>query len=232
MSLPKWFCWTRFGSEAGQSVNQILVRKEEERVANGGLFFWGIGNAIGPSVKGLLEWTSYPEVLFSPIRSAPHRKDVLPSAVIAWTSALTLTGDPFRLPRPSLITSKYDPSAPKYAHYALVCYSERPLAITGCKGELRFKHLRNLLTGRPVGPSQVTAVVRLQRKRQHGGPAYPIAIRVRLVYPYFLRLTRPVFLSNAADSAIWPEVVRKAWKQRLVNRKNAKHRRLSTSKAY
>lgn len=214
--LPKWFCWTRFGSEAGQPVNQILNRKEEERIANGGVFFWGIGNAVGPSIRGLLRWTACPEVLFSPIRSSPQARDVSPSAVIAWTHAHTLAGSPFQLPESSLITSKSNPSSPRLAHYALVCYSERPLGISGCDEQLRFKDLRNLLTGRPVAPSQVTAVVKRQGGSQQDGPLYPIELRVRLVPPYFLRLTRPSFISKAQEGATWPDAVQKVWQRRLA----------------
>ena len=48
--LPTIFCWTRFGGEAGEPIEQILFRKEQERLANGGVFLWGIGNAVGPSI--------------------------------------------------------------------------------------------------------------------------------------------------------------------------------------
>ena len=85
--LPQCFVWTRFGTEAGQSISDILRRKEKERAANGGIFYWGIGNAVGPSILELLRRTDEPEVLFSPIKSAPKRDDVTPEAVVAWTAA-------------------------------------------------------------------------------------------------------------------------------------------------
>jgi hypothetical protein len=44
--LPEAFVWTRFGTEAGQTIDRILARKEAERIANGGLFLWGIGNSV------------------------------------------------------------------------------------------------------------------------------------------------------------------------------------------
>ena len=43
MSLPDHFCWTRYGTEAAQPIQNIFGRKEEERHANAGVFFWGIG---------------------------------------------------------------------------------------------------------------------------------------------------------------------------------------------
>jgi hypothetical protein len=55
---------------------------------------------------------------------------------------------------------------------------------------LAFGALRNLLSGNPIGASQVTAVV----KRTDGiddGPAYCVAMRARLIAPYFIRLRDP-----------------------------------------
>ena len=38
-------CWTRMQSEAGEGLPKILRRKDLERRAGAGLFFWGVGNA-------------------------------------------------------------------------------------------------------------------------------------------------------------------------------------------
>ncbi len=38
-------CWTRMQAESGQDLLNIVRRKEIERRANGGIFFWGVGNA-------------------------------------------------------------------------------------------------------------------------------------------------------------------------------------------
>jgi hypothetical protein len=214
MALPECFCWSRFGTEAGQLVDQIVDRKEQERVANNGMFFWGIGNAIGPSMRELLRRTPNPEVLFSPIKSGPRAEDVAPPAVVAWTSAETLSGDAFSLPDCSLVTSRQDPLAPKGVHYALVCFSESPLAISRAEEKIAFARLRNLLTGRPVGASQVTAVVQRKETGPLETPAYDIAIRARLVYPYFLRLQNPVLLSDTNLHLECAAVVRQAWEQR------------------
>ena len=94
MSLPKHFCWTRFGTEAGETIDRILERKESERQRNGGIFLWGIGNAIGPSMRELLRVERTPEVIFSPIRSNPKREDAQPSTVIAWRAGRDLDGRP------------------------------------------------------------------------------------------------------------------------------------------
>src|ERR1700761_2672202 len=91
--VPQCFVWTKFGTEAGQSISDILLRKERERSANGGVFYWGIGNAVGPSILELLRKSDEPEVLFSPIKSTPRRDDVTPQRVVAWTAAAGLNGE-------------------------------------------------------------------------------------------------------------------------------------------
>src|SRR5882672_3561301 len=136
MTLPAYFCWTRYGTEAGQDIDQIFERKEQERVANRGLFFWGIGSAVGRSIKELLVRTDSPEVLFSPIRSVPRLADTRPTAVVAWTAADTLDGESFQLPDRSLVTSRYDPNAPKRSSYALACFSPRPLRESRCDEQI------------------------------------------------------------------------------------------------
>lgn len=198
MGLPECFCWTRFGTEAGQPVSGILARKERERVANGGFFIWGIGNAVGPSIRELVRRNSSPEVLFSPIKSAPKAKDISPPAVAAWTAGEALDGSQYSLPQHSLVTSRYDPETPRDGHYALVCFSPRPITDAQSEDRIVFDGLNNLLTGRRIGASQVTAVVRLDAARSDNASSYEVAIRAELVYPYFIRLKNPVLLPHAS----------------------------------
>ncbi len=215
MNFPECFCWTRFGTEAAQTVEQIFSRKEEERLANDGRFLWGIGNAVGPSVKALLRRTSEPEALFSPIKAAPKSFDVAPASVAAWTSGEGLDGSVFTLPQYSLVTSRYNPLTPGRMHYALVCYSDRPIALSGAKTGLHISSLRNLVTGRPVGASQVTAIVQQQGPLANDSAPYPVAIRVKLVAPYFIRLRGPVPLAEGGTASRWADLVRSLWERRL-----------------
>lgn len=209
-NLPKQFCWTRFGTEASQSIEQILSRKEQERCANSGTFFWGIGNAIGPSMKELIRLNAEPEVLFSPIKGKPKAVDVTPSAIVAWTAAHGIFGEKFELPSRSLITSRFDLSNPKTTHYALVCHSDTPLAVRQ-SATLCSSALRNLLTGRGVGASQVTAIVDLKAPSAAELSPYAVALRTRLVWPYLVKLSAPVLLSPQSDAshgeADWGEIV-------------------------
>lgn len=213
MDLPSCFCWSRFGTEAGQRIEDIIERKEEERIANGGVFLWGIGNALGPSMKELVRRTKKPEALFSPIKSTAKVNDAEPTALAMWMIGETLEGAPYILPTYSLVTSRYDPSSPKQTHYALVCWSQEPLSVSRLLGTLNAGALCNLLTARRVGASQVTAVVQRHVTNQVPGRQYDIAMRVSLTYPYFVALKSPVLLLKT-DSAGWSAQVRQVWVER------------------
>jgi hypothetical protein len=213
---PDYFCWTRFGTEAGQTIDAILARKEAERRRNQGLFLWGVGNALGPGVRELVRRCVAPEVLFSPIRSAPRLVDVAPESVVAWSHGQTLDGNLIPLPEGSVVISRAKASRP---HYALVCAASEPLVLE--KGAttdatlVRLCDLRNLLSGKPVGTSQVTAVVCRTVSEFATEPTYPIAFRARLVYPYFLRLVDPVRISSQVQTACTPRL---AWQACPVGR--------------
>jgi len=180
-SLPSVFCWTRFGTEAGESIEAILARKERERRATGGLFCWGIGNSVAPALVTLLSRGVELEVLFSPISGRPRDVDAQPRGIVRWLGGLTLDGDRYALPDGVLVTSR-EKQTP---HYALVCSS--PAALAFCdQGQLDVAALRNLGSGRPVGASQVTAIV--EHSPESGGRLYPVLLQARLAWPYFLRL--------------------------------------------
>lgn len=223
MGLPQYFCWSRFGTEAGQSIEDILLRKEQERIANGGVFLWGIGSALRPSMQELLRRTKDPEVLFSPIKSVARAKDTEPAAVAAWTSAETYEGAPFMLPERSLVTSRYDPESSKKTHYALVCFSKIPLKISISTERISSRSLVNLISARPVGASQVTAVVQCKLTDIAKDPDYHVSMRVRLAYPYFLSLSNPLLLSRTEDLSDWSSLVRRVWEIKGVTAQLPQH---------
>lgn len=185
--LPAAFCWTRFGTEAGEPIGAILERKEQERRANDGTFFWGIGNSVAPGLAALLKRCKRPEVLFSPIKGRPRPVDVAPATVISWRAGQTLDGKDFEIPTSALVTSRG--SGRCLGHYALVCSSSRPLAMADL-GRLDFLALRNLLSGNPLGASQVTAIVKREESRPTSDMQYAVAFRAALAWPYFVRLTQ------------------------------------------
>jgi hypothetical protein len=190
IDIPEMFCWTKYGTEAGEDASAILRRKESERQGNRGLFLWGIGNAIGPSVHHLLGQITEPKVVFTPMLSRPSTKDVAPSRVAIWHSGVGLDGCDFEMPEHSVVTSRLSESG--RAHYALVCRSDRVLTAGGGSRPASFaaSHVMNLRSGSRVGASQVTSVVRrvacaLGQVRS----GYHVAFVVDLVAPYLVRLT-------------------------------------------
>jgi hypothetical protein len=185
-ALPTLFCWTRFGTEAGEGIGSILQRKEIERLANGRVFYWGVGNSVAPGIASLLRRVATPELLFSPIKSRPRPEDVAPERIVRWREAITIAGDRITLPDTVCVTSRQARS-----HYALVCSSTEPLEVETL-GRLHFSELRNLGSGQPLGSSQVTAVVTRQvDSGAHRNDGYVIALRAFLVEPYFVRLAAP-----------------------------------------
>jgi hypothetical protein len=193
--LPQMFCWTRFGTEAGEGIESILARKEAERVANGGVFLWGIGNSIAPGLSELVAEDESPELLFSPILSRPRPFDIAPPHLVVWRAGEALDGERYALPESACVTSGAREASPS-RHYALVCRSDTPLCL-GEFGQLNFASLSNLVSGRRLGVSQVTAVVSHDPQRV-GGPDYQIALRANLVPPYFVRLDEGTLVESKA----------------------------------
>jgi hypothetical protein len=179
----RYFVWTRYGTEAGEPIEEILRRKEAERVANNGIFLWGIGNALGPSIQALKKRVADPCVVFSPIKTPPRAIDVRPSKVVSWTTGELIDGTAYRLPVHSIVTSRE-----KRAHYALVCFSTQKLCFEAATETVEFGTLRNLVSGRPLGRQQVTAVVERCMTSCGDTYAYPATI-VSLYPPYYVKLT-------------------------------------------
>src|SRR4051812_14384368 len=102
LKLPARFCWTKFGSEAGESIAEILARKEWERASNGGVFLWGIGNSVGPGIRRLVSLEPAPLAVFSPMRSAAKSADAAPSHVVRWREAVDLNGNSWEIPEGSV----------------------------------------------------------------------------------------------------------------------------------
>lgn len=213
MEIPLEFCWTRYGTEAGEMIASILDRKERERQANGGTFLWGIGTSIRPSLVELVKRNTRPTVVFSPMLSKPSHRDSAPSALCYWTSAVGLDGDPFELPTHSLVTSSVRPQRPRLAHYALVCESDEPVNSAPGDATIRYSELRNWLNGTNVGSSQVTCVVRRVSSDDVEGPHYRAAVIAHLRPPYLVRLTGPASIPDhirpdGMDAQSWVAAVR------------------------
>lgn len=193
MDLPGAFCWSKFGAEAGEPAGQIIRRKEYERRSNDGIFLWGIGNSIRPSLALLLKECEEPEVLFTPMLSRAAVADSAPKEVVLWQEAVGIDGNNYDIPTWSAVTSRASVRGSVPRHFALVCGSDVSLHESGDdESEFTVASVRNLGTGSPVGPSQVTSVVKLQEGVGNSGRSYKVAFRARLVPPFLITLYSPL----------------------------------------
>lgn len=193
--LDEVICWTRMQAEGGQTLEKIILRKEIERRAGDGVFFWGIGNSLGQMASSLVS-ESVP-VLFSKMLSAPKREDASPNAILVWT-AFALGSIETALPPSALVLSRANTAkGPKRRHYALVCGLSEKLELSD-SGPIDHEAYRNV-GGRqqPVGSSQVTAILRRWREENPKVARYRIDMRAHLCGPQFVRLTQPRLLRPA-----------------------------------
>lgn len=199
MSVPRAFCWSKFGTEAGEPAGRIIARKEYERQQNGGVFLWGIGNSIRPSLLKLVDDEPHPEVLFTEMLSQPKEHDVSPAAVQLWREATGIDGSTFELPEYSAVTSRV---SGRRSHFALICRSAEPLGFQPDNSpKFRANDVRNILTGNLVGSSQVTSVVRKAPSLSQEGRSYSVAFRAELVYPYLACLQAPLTVSGSVHTS-------------------------------
>jgi hypothetical protein len=130
------------------------------------------------------------------MRSDAHSRDIDPDGVLLWEAYEGASGE-MPLPPHAIVTSRAHDSKGrlKSRHYALVC--ENPLGFRAAvDGTLNTGSLRNLGNGgRPVGSSQITAVVDRTACSSSHGLSYPITTRATLVPPYAVQLSAPRQLS-------------------------------------
>lgn len=203
--IPEIFCWTKMGTEAGQSLSAILHRKEMERCSGGGTFAWGIGNSLGGSAELAKRMSSTGEVdvLFTPMKSPPKAIDQTPSELLLWQYYLDRSGSALPLPEHMLVTSRG--GGDKRTHYALLCQSESPLEERYDQGSFDPSGVRNLASMNPVGASQVTSVVRYRGEPTTNDKSYRVAFKARLFADGFVKLVNPVVM-NATMTALYEKV--------------------------
>jgi hypothetical protein len=204
-------CWTRMQTEAGQELGRIVRRKELERRAGNGLFFWGVGNPPSRAIPRLARAAAAIDVLFSVMKSRPKAEDVSPALVVAWRGYVDPDGVVRPVPENVLVTSR---AARRGCHYALMCRSDAPLVVAD-GGPFDPAAFRNIGAGGAVGASQVTAL--LERHAPDGPSEYRVAMRARLTGGLWVKLVDPVALTNEAravldaefsDELAWLDAVR------------------------
>ncbi|WP_174967840.1 hypothetical protein [Burkholderia lata] len=196
--VPDIFCWTKMGTEAGQTLDAIIRRKELERIAGNGVFAWGIGNSLGTSVDLARQMRpgGRVDVLFTPMKSAPKQADVTPSQTFLWLNSIERDGRIASLPEHLLITSRGGEG--KRTHYALLCHSDSSIEDDALEHYIYAESARNLASSNRIGPSQVTSMVRYGSDAVSlDGAPYKVAFRAALHQQGFLKLVNPVLLDGA-----------------------------------
>jgi len=196
--LPTAFCWTKMGHEAGQSLEAIVARKDAERESGDGLFFWGIGTALGQRVWKFIESEGRPRAFFSPMKAKPKPVDVRPQQVFSWTAYLDRRGNKHPMPEHVFVTSRGNS---RKHHYALVCRKNRSLLSDTCRS-LDWDRLRNYGETSRLGFSQVTAIVDFKKSVLSTGFRYEISFEAELVPPYYVTLVDPLEVPNSAVARI------------------------------
>ena len=196
-------CWSRMQAEAGQQLSSILARKELERLACDGLFFWGVGNAPGSEPTRLARLGVPIQAVFSVMKSRPKMQDANASDLNVWRRFIDEHGDERELPDGVLITSRAAPQgARQRSHYALMCRSDERVALRDM-GPFNPKAFRNVGgRGAPVGASQVTALLRLFDAGAPDSAGYRTNLRATLTGGYWVKLSDPVRLGGQRTKAL------------------------------
>ena len=122
----EYICWSRVGAAAGEEPGAIIQRKEFERKARCGVFFWQVGNAPPDKILDLREGKDPVQVVFSRLRGKPQAKDKTPEKVSVWRKYYDgRCKKTKRLPDGVLVTSR---GTGCKCSYALVCRSKEKLS--------------------------------------------------------------------------------------------------------
>jgi hypothetical protein len=194
-ALSNVICWSRMQAEAGQGLATIIARKELERRAGNGLFFWGVGNAPGPAPAALARAGQGVDAVFSIMKSRPKQIDVAPAEVLVWRAYIDVDGVARWLPDHVLVTSRAHTNAgEKRAHYALMCRSEEPVELCDLAPFDPTAYRNASGKGAPIGASQVTALLRRVGEARLD-TSYRVNFRAQLTGSYWVKLVRPVRLA-------------------------------------
>jgi hypothetical protein len=198
------FVWAKMQAEAGEPLEQIVLRKEAERKSGDGAFWWGFGASLGDDVEqaAVANGFSLP-VLFSKMLSPPKKKDSAPEVVWLW-DAWETKKDRSRLPPNVLVTGG---SGPPRSHYALVCQSDVPLrllnhGIFDPKQCCTYKSRNDKGKGKVPGPSQVTSLLWNRQPSAHKTGDYRTGFRATLTRPWTVKLAHPRQLSAVERAMI------------------------------
>jgi len=179
-----FFVWTEISFEAGESPEHTILRKEAERIAGSGEFWWGVNAPLGITVETRAERSGGTlPALFSKSRTTEERHS---SQVRIWDTWRSLLHPQIhgRIPDHVVLTSGHDPGR-RQARYAFICRSETMIIngtigfcdLAQClslKGAQRVPHLRKAHVLRKDEPL-------LSSKGSSSQSVYSIAFKATLV---------------------------------------------------
>ena len=204
--IPSIFCWAKMGAEAGQTLDEILKRKELERRAGNGIFSWGIGNSLGNSYSLARREISSIDILFTPMKSPAKSIDASPEKLAIWLSYFEDKGLPKYLPEHMLVTSraKHPSGTYKQSHYAIICKSNEDISSNEYSGFMDASLARNYSSLNSVGASQVTAIIKYQQD-QYDAPTnpYKISFRAKIHDAGFVKLGTPVLIDGELETLLF-----------------------------
>ena len=182
---PDVFLWSKMGRWT-QRIDSIIRRKELERRAKSGEFWWGIGERAAPNrVSRMWEKARSRNVCFTKTLKPWQGRNS--GTVLVWSHYWD--GNVLRpIPSNTVMTSfEYE------RYFALVCGSNSPLVGRRNRGTIFSGQYENLLTGSRRFGQQSTFPVR-RVSDDEVGPEYPVEFRARLRSPYCVELecSRPL----------------------------------------
>jgi hypothetical protein len=136
------FVWSEIDFDSGESPEHVICRKEAERIAGAGEFWWVVGSPLGITVEAKAEQNGGTlPVLFSKSRSTEQRQRPQVRMWEAWRSLLhpEKCG---RIPDHVIVTTGHD-LAKRHVRYALICHSDAKLAL-GAVGFCDLARCRSL----------------------------------------------------------------------------------------
>ena len=130
------FVWSEIGFDAGETPEHVVIRKEAERLAGSGEFWWGLDAPLGITVEVHAEQNggSLP-ALFSKSRSSKMQQRQQVRIWDTWRSLLH-PKQHGRLPDHVVVTSGHVRGR-RQTRYALTCHSDAKLAL----GDIGFCNL-------------------------------------------------------------------------------------------
>jgi len=185
------FVWGEVRFDAGESPEHIVVRKEAERIAGSGEFWWGVDAPLGISVEVKAEQNGGTlPVLFSRSRNIDNQQSSQVRVWETWRSLLH-PQQHGRVPGHIIVTSGHNPGK-RQTRYALTCHSDVKLAL-GAVGFCDLAQCRSLKGGGRVdGLHGAHVLIKneplISRQGSSSRSAHSIAFKATLVGHSFVLL--------------------------------------------